>query len=98
MSARARVFDSSICDRCDFVGGDPQVMYQTLRALTESLPGSTTLYPGHDYGPAPTSTLDEQLETNPYLQLGTLDDFVSHRMKGRTPNSPLPPRPAWSPD
>ena len=85
------------CGRCDFVGGDPRTMWQTLRTLTSKLPGNTTMYPGHDYGDTPTSTLDEQLQQNPYLQLGTVEDFVAHRMEGKTPNTPLPPQPEWSP-
>lgn len=78
------------CGRCDFVGGDPAVMYETLRGLTASLPGDTVIYPGHDYGPTRSARLDAQLETNPYLRLGSLDDFVAHRMAGKTPNTPLP--------
>jgi len=86
------------CGRCDFVGGDPQVMFETLRTLTEQLPGDTRMYPGHDYGDAPTSTIDEQLRANPYLRAGTVEDFVDHRMKGKSPGSPLPPPPDdWSP-
>jgi glyoxylase-like metal-dependent hydrolase (beta-lactamase superfamily II) len=75
------------CGRCDFVGGDPKVMFETLKMLTTKLPGDTVMYPGHNYGNTPTSKLDEQLETNPYLKLKTLDDFVKHRMAGKTPNT-----------
>jgi hypothetical protein len=28
--------------------------------------------------------------------LPTLAAFVGHRMQGKTPGSPLPPRPAWT--
>lgn len=85
------------CGRCDFVGGDPEVMYRTLRGLIDKLPLETVVYPGHDYGETPTSSLNQELERNPYLALPTLDAFVSHRMEGKTPNSPLPPRPDWTP-
>jgi glyoxylase-like metal-dependent hydrolase (beta-lactamase superfamily II) len=85
------------CGRCDFVGGDPEVMYATLRMLIDKLPLETTIFPGHNYGPAPTSTLGAELEGNPYLAFPTLDGFVNHRMTGKTPNSALPPKPAWSP-
>ena len=78
------------CGRCDFVGGDPEVMYTTLRTLIDKLPLETIIYPGHDYGPTPTSTLISELEENPYMQFPTLDGFVQHRMKGRTPNTVLP--------
>jgi glyoxylase-like metal-dependent hydrolase (beta-lactamase superfamily II) len=85
------------CGRCDFVGGDPRVMFGTLRTLVSALPGDTIMYPGHDYGGSPTSTLDAQLRDNPFLQLGTVQDFVAHRMVGKTPDTPLPPRPEWTP-
>ena len=84
------------CGRCDFVGGDPAVMFATLQTLMERLPKDTVLYPGHDYGPTSTATVDRQLASNPYLRHRTVADFVAHRMKGKTPNSPLPPRPDWS--
>ncbi|MEM8606213.1 MAG: MBL fold metallo-hydrolase [Myxococcota bacterium] len=83
------------CGRCDFVGGDPEVMYETLKGLTESLPRDTRMYPGHNYGPVTVSTLDEELRENPYLQHATLDDFVSHRMEGKTTGTQLPPPPDW---
>jgi hydroxyacylglutathione hydrolase len=85
------------CGRCDFVGGDPETMYATLRMLMDKLPLETVIYPGHDYGPTPISTLDAELEHNPYLAFPTLDGFVKHRMEGKTPGSPLPPRPDWTP-
>ena len=84
------------CGRCDFVGGDPDTMYRTLHGLIDTLPGSTVMYPGHNYGPTPIARLDEQLATNPYLKLPTLADFVAHRMAGKTPGTFIPP-PAWPP-
>lgn len=78
------------CGRCDFVGGDPETMYYTLTELVEKLEKSTNMYPGHNYGDVTVATLSEQLETNLYLKQPTLEDFVSHRMQGKTPNSPFP--------
>jgi len=84
------------CGRCDFVGGNPETMYRTLHGLVDALPGETVMYPGHNYGPTPVARLDAQLETNPYLKLPTLADFVAHRMAGKTPGTVIPP-PAWPP-
>jgi len=83
------------CGRCDFVGGDPEVMYETLKGLVGSLPKDTRMYPGHNYGPVTVSTLDEELRENPYLQHQTVTDFVAHRMDGKTPGTELPPAPDW---
>ena len=85
------------CGRCDLVGGDPRTMFATLGMLRDRLPLQTVVYPGHNYGDTPTDTLDAQLRTNPFYQRKTLEDFVNHRMKGRTPGSALPDPPAWSP-
>ncbi|MGB5808983.1 MAG: MBL fold metallo-hydrolase [Polyangiales bacterium] len=83
------------CGRCDFVGGDPEIMYATLKTLTESLPKATRMYPGHNYGPLTVSTLDEELRENPYLRHATLDEFVAHRMDGKSPGTELPAAPDW---
>lgn len=87
------------CGRCDFVGGDPQTMYATLRELVDKLPAETVMFPGHDYGASATATLDEQLRSNPYLRHPTVEAFVAHRMDGKTAGSTLPTAPLnWTPD
>jgi len=85
------------CGRCDFVGGDPRQMYETLQAMLEKLPPDARLYPGHDYGERPVDTLSGQRDTNPFLQFDSVQGFVAHRMKGKTAGSPLPTPPDWSP-
>ena len=83
------------CGRCDYVGGDPEVMFGTHKGLVDSLPRDTRMYPGHNYGPVTVSTLDEELAENPYLQHQSVSDFVTHRMEGKTPGAELPPPPDW---
>jgi hypothetical protein len=39
------------------------------------LPSDTVLYPGHNYGPTETSTLEEELQNNLYLRVRSLDDW-----------------------
>ena len=85
------------CGRCDFVGGDPEVMYETLKKLAEKLPQNTKVFPGHNYGPAPSAKISSQRETNPYFQHDSVTGFLSHRMEGKTPNTELPPKPDWKP-
>ena len=55
------------------------------------------MYPGHNYGKTPSAQLGPQLDSNPFLDLATVADFVAHRMEGKTANSTLPSRPDWSP-
>ncbi|MBT8491577.1 MAG: MBL fold metallo-hydrolase [Deltaproteobacteria bacterium] len=86
------------CGRCDFVGGDPETMYRTLHQLVDKLPSDTMVFPGHNYGPTPTATIESQSADNPFILKPTLEAFIAHRMEGKTPNSPLPDRPDWSPE
>ena len=71
------------CGRCDLAGGSPEQMFQSLRRVAE-LPADVTLYPGHDYGDVPVSSVQREKERNPYFQkLHSLEDFVSWRMRPR---------------
>jgi len=71
------------CGRCDLAGGDPEQMFHSLRRVAE-LPPEVTLYPGHDYGDVPVSTVARERERNPYFQkLSSLEDFVGWRMRPR---------------
>lgn len=76
------------CGRCDFVGGSPEVMYETLKGLTRNLAPNTIVYPGHNYGKTVTSTIADEKNGNPFMQFDTLDGFINHRMAGKTRNTP----------
>ncbi|MDZ7698845.1 MAG: MBL fold metallo-hydrolase [Deltaproteobacteria bacterium] len=52
--------------RTDLKGGSLEVLLDSLKNLLR-LPVDTTVWPGHDYGDAPTSTLAREKETNPYI-------------------------------
>jgi len=63
------------CGRVDLPGGDPDEMYRTLTQRLTRLPESTRLYPGHDYGPTPESTLGDEKRENTYMRVRSLDDW-----------------------
>lgn len=63
------------CGRVDLPGGDPEQMYHTLTGKLAKLPRETVLYPGHDYGPSPTSTIGDELSSNLYLRVRSLEDW-----------------------
>ncbi len=70
------------CGRCDLQGGDPEQMFHTLKRIRTELPGKTTLHPGHNYAPShPTTTLDTQVQGNPFLHFDNQEDFVAYRMR-----------------
>ena len=68
------------CGRCDLPGGDPKIMYRSLHDVIMKLPGNTVVWPGHNYGPTPNDTIAHQKQTNPYLQVATLQEFLGERM------------------
>src|SRR5256886_9757827 len=71
------------CGRCDLAGGDPEQMFQSLKRVSQ-LPDEVRLYPGHDYGDVPVSSVARERERNPYFQkLYSLTDFVAYRMRPR---------------
>lgn len=71
------------CGRCDLDGGDPEQLHHSLHRVLGALPGETTLYPGHDYGDLPVSSLQRERERNPYFRLGDLGEFLALRMRPR---------------
>lgn len=68
------------CGRCDLRGGDPEVMYDTLRHIRNDLPANTIIHPGHNYATQTTSTLAEEIAGNPFLHFDDRDAFVHYRM------------------
>jgi glyoxylase-like metal-dependent hydrolase (beta-lactamase superfamily II) len=76
------------CGGVGYPGSDPREAFETLQRRLAALPESTRLYPGHDYGPTPTSTLAWEYAHNPALLAGNLEDFCALK------NVPVPGRPA----
>jgi glyoxylase-like metal-dependent hydrolase (beta-lactamase superfamily II) len=74
------------CGRTDFPGGDPRVLWQSLKRLS-ALPDETRVYPGHDYGETPTSTIGWERSSNPYLLCKSEEEFVALRT-GKNPPRP----------
>ena len=68
------------CGRCDLAGGDPEQMYVTLKDMADRLPASTLIHPGHNYATRSTSTMQEQIEGNPFMHFDSSDAFVHYRM------------------
>ena len=52
--------------RTDMRGGSFEILLASLRKLLE-LPPDTIVWPGHDYGDTPSSTLANEKKTNPYM-------------------------------
>ena len=65
------------CGRVDLPGSDPKDMYNSLFEKISKLEESLTIYPGHNYGPSPTSTIGKEKKTNYVLQPRSIQDFLS---------------------
>jgi glyoxylase-like metal-dependent hydrolase (beta-lactamase superfamily II) len=65
--------------RADLPGSDPGALYRSLLRLA-ALPPETLVYPGHDYGPQPVSTIGFERQHNPYLQCPDRESFIKLRM------------------
>ncbi len=70
------------CGRADFPRSDPEALYDSLYEKIMRLPGDTEVYPGHDYGDAPCSTIEREKKNNPYLNCSSLEAFLKLRMGG----------------
>jgi hydroxyacylglutathione hydrolase len=64
------------CGRTDMPGGNSKSMYDSLFNKILELEDSIEVYPGHDYGSTPTSTIGRERKSNYTLQPRTLKDFV----------------------
>jgi hydroxyacylglutathione hydrolase len=70
------------CGRTDFQGGDTAEMWQSLQRLMR-LPEETRVYPGHNYGDTPTSTIGHEMRNNPCLRCATFEEFRALRDRKR---------------
>jgi glyoxylase-like metal-dependent hydrolase (beta-lactamase superfamily II) len=57
-------------------GEDARAEYHSLQQKLMSLPDETEVWPGHDYGVAPSSTIGHERRTNPFLLRESFETFV----------------------
>lgn len=64
------------CGRTDLPGGNSKSMYESLFNKLSKLNDNVEVYPGHDYGLKPSSTIGEEKKTNYTLQPRSLKAFM----------------------
>lgn len=64
------------CGRTDLPGSDPRALYDSLFNKILKLDDDIEVYPGHDYGPKPSSTIGNERRTNYTLEPRTKEEFV----------------------
>jgi len=70
------------CGRTDSPGGSSEALYESLFHKIGEFPDETRIYPGHNYGKRPVSTVGYEKSTNPYYQCGSREEFVELRARG----------------
>jgi glyoxylase-like metal-dependent hydrolase (beta-lactamase superfamily II) len=64
------------CGRTDLPGGNTKRMYDSLFNKLLKLGDEVEVYPGHDYGEKPHSTIGEERQTNYVLEPRSVAEFV----------------------
>jgi hydroxyacylglutathione hydrolase len=64
------------CGRTDLNGGSAGDMYDSLFQKILSLPDSVEVYPGHNYGSKPSSTIGYERASNYTLKKRTKEEFI----------------------
>jgi glyoxylase-like metal-dependent hydrolase (beta-lactamase superfamily II) len=64
------------CGRTDLSGGSAKDMYYSLFHKLAKLDDKVEVYPGHDYGSKPHSTIGWEKRTNYTLEKRSLEEFV----------------------
>jgi hydroxyacylglutathione hydrolase len=64
------------CGRTDMPGGNSKNMYDSLFNKILKLKDTVEVYPGHDYGSTPTSTIGRERTSNYTLKPRTLEEFI----------------------
>jgi glyoxylase-like metal-dependent hydrolase (beta-lactamase superfamily II) len=49
------------------IGGSLETLIESLEKKLIVLPEGTMVWPGHDYGDTPSSTIGREMEENPYI-------------------------------
>ena len=62
--------------RTDLPGGDSIKLFESLQKL-KKLDDNIEIYPGHDYGEVPFSTIGGEKKTNPYFMCNTKEQFLN---------------------
>jgi glyoxylase-like metal-dependent hydrolase (beta-lactamase superfamily II)/SAM-dependent methyltransferase len=58
------------------LGDDARAEYASLHDVLMKLPDATEVWPGHDYGAEPSSSIGRERETNPFLKQPTFEAFI----------------------
>ncbi len=72
--------------RTDFQNGDARAQYDSIFGKLLKLPNETLVYPAHDYKGDTVSTIGEEKQFNPRLQVGSVEEYVDLMNNLKLPN------------
>tara|TARA_B100001173_G_scaffold157221_1_gene136159 strand:+ start:105 stop:797 length:693 start_codon:yes stop_codon:yes gene_type:complete len=72
--------------RTDFQSGNPYDAYDSLFNKLLKLPNKTLVYPGHDYNKKRYSTIENEKNNNPRLQVNSKDEYAEIMNNLKLPN------------
>ena len=72
--------------RTDFQNGDARAQYNSIFGKLLKLPNETLVYPAHDYKGDTVSTIGEEKQFNPRLQVGSVEEYVDLMNNLKLPN------------
>ena len=75
--------------RTDFQNGDALAQYHSLHQVLLKLPEDTEVYPGHDYKGWSKSSIGEEIQHNPRLQVGSGEEYAAMMAALKLPNPKL---------
>lgn len=70
------------CGRVDLPGGSASELYDSLFNKLAKLDDNIVMYPGHDYGNKPVSTIGDEKKVNFVLQPRTKEEFLHLMQSG----------------
>jgi hydroxyacylglutathione hydrolase len=65
------------CGRADLAGGSGKDLFKSIHEKLMSLDDRIEVYPGHDYGEKPSSTLGEEKKRNVAMMCKSLEEFMA---------------------
>jgi sulfur dioxygenase len=75
--------------RTDFQNGDPYASYDSIFGKLLKLPDETLVYPAHDYHGCTVSTVAEERQWNPRLQVGSAAEYAALMSNLKLPSPKL---------
>ena len=65
------------CGRVDLPGGNVEELHRSFHDVLKRLPPETCVHPGHQYGDRESSTIGDELRSNPYFQVASLPEWLA---------------------